>query len=73
MPRLCHTRGLHNSPTPPSRLLITTVPPQLRIAAVPTSRVRIPIMRFPLHLAALHICISLNDCRDATSLANIAS
>lgn len=72
MPRLCHARGFHDpSPSSPSRLLITAVPPQLCVAVIPPCRVRISIVRLSLHLPILHV--PLNDRRDAAGLANIAA
>lgn len=73
MPCLRHARGLHNPSLPGRWLLVTAVPPQLCVAVVPPRRVRIPIMRFPLHVPALHIRIPLDDRCDATGLANIAA
>ena len=73
MRRLRHARRLDNPP-PPSRLVITTIPSQLRITIIPPCRrVPIPYMRHPTNLPPLHIRIPLNNCRDAPGLANIAA
>ena len=70
---LRHARRLDN-PTPPSRLVITTISPQVRITIIPPCRrVPIPLMRHPTPLPPLHIRIPLNNCRDAPCLANIAA